>query len=421
MAITSDQPIEFSGSKRFPTMDGPGNRALSNLKMPIGRVGRSFNIYPGLAGYDLQAELDYLGNRSIEPNIYFNGRFLAPAMPRLQDKPLQIAIVRDENVDRSRIRLLMPYSIEKPGFGLGTSIIRSWSNNFGPQGTPLLDEEDAGETLENFFEALANPVTELPGILVLPDLRLKGRFAQMAKVIAMGRNLPVAVTAEFKRPMLQSPLDGPGYLSKTISPHHVRDMRRQERHLERMGKFEYMVSRQPVELMQDIEEFLLLEARGWKGKKRTAMLNDRMQAAFAREVVFNLAEIDAVRIHSLRLNDQLIASMVVFIIGGEAYTWKTCYDETLAKYSPGKLLLTKLTEWHLDDLNIRRTDSCALPDHPLMSRFWAEREDMGTLVIGLHQNRDRDVRQVSSQLHIYKNTRSLARALRDKILAMAGR
>lgn len=421
MTNVLEQNIELSGSKRIPTMDGPGNQPLSNLKMPIGRPGRSFNIYPGLAGYDLQTELDYLANRALEPNIYFSGRFLAPAMPRLQDKPLQIAIVRDENADRSRIRYLMPFSIEKPGFSIGTSIIRSWSNHFGPQGTPLLDEEDAGETMDNLFEALANPITELPGILVLPDLRLNGRFAQMAKAIAMGRNLPVSVTGEFKRPMLQSYLDGPGYLANSISPHHVRDMRRQERHLEKMGTFEYRVSRQPADLYRDVEEFLLLEARGWKGKKRTAMLTDRMQAAFAREVVVNLAEVDAVRVHSLRLNDQMIACMIVFIMGGEAYTWKTSYDETLAKYSPGKLLLTKLTDWHLDDLNIQRTDSCAVPDHPLMSRFWQEREDMGTLVIGLQQNRDRDVRQVSSQLHLYKNTRSLARALRDKILSLAGR
>jgi hypothetical protein len=118
----------------------------------------------------------------------------------------------------------------------------------------------------------------------------------------------------------------------------------------------------------------------------------------------------------LRLNDKVIASMIVFIMGGEAYTWKTSYDETFARFSPGKLLLTKLTNWHLDDINISRTDSCAIPDHPLMSRFWQEREMMGTVVIGLQQNRDRDVRQVSAQLHLYQNTRNLARTLRNKIL-----
>ena len=111
-----------------------------------------------------------------------------------------------------------------------------------------------------------------------------------------------------------------------------------------------------------------------------------------------------------------IASMVVFIMAGEAYTWKTAFDETYARFSPGKLLMADLTEWHLDDANIVRTDSCAVPDHPIMSRFWKEREAMGTLVIGLKPNADRDVRQVGAQLHMYRNTRNIARILRDKVL-----
>jgi hypothetical protein len=46
---------------------------------------------------------------------------------------------------------------------------------------------------------------------------------------------------------------------------------------------------------------------------------------------------------------------------------------------------------------------------------------MGTLVIGLQQTRDRDVRQVAAQLHLYRNTRNMARMLREKIKALAGR
>ena len=29
-----------------------------------------------------------------------------------------------------------------------------------------------------------------------------------------------------------------------------------------------------------------------------------------------------------------------------------------------------VTEQHLDDPNIMATDSCAVPDHPVMSRLW---------------------------------------------------
>ncbi|MFP3748012.1 GNAT family N-acetyltransferase, partial [Achromobacter sp. SIMBA_011] len=82
---------------------------------------------------------------------------------------------------------------------------------------------------------------------------------------------------------------------------------------------------QPKDIRYRMEEFLALEASGWKGRKRTALVNDRYRAAFAREAITNLAEADAVRIHTIDLNGSAIASMVVFMTAGEAYTWKTAF------------------------------------------------------------------------------------------------
>jgi hypothetical protein len=148
------------------------------------------------------------------------------------------------------------------------------------------------------------------------------------------------------------------------------------------------------------------------------MLSDRLRAAFAREAVNNLAEIDAARIHTIDLDGQAIASMIVLMMNGEAYTWKTAFNEEMSRYSPGKLLVAQLTDWHLDDANIVRTDSCAIPDHPIMSRLWKEREGMGTLIIGLRENSDREVRQVGTQLHLYQNTRNVAKMIRQKIMSL---
>lgn len=390
-------------------------------RIPVGRPGRSLSLYPAIAGYDLQQELDYLANRALEPNVFFTGRFLAPAMPRLEDRTVRLSLIRDEDERRSRIRFLMPFSVERPGFSMGTAIIRGWSNPFGPLGTPLVDTEDAAETIDNLLEALARPTTGLPPILVLPDLRLNGPFAALVRAVAIGRNLPLTLANTYKRPMLESLQDGPTYLRQAISPQHFRELQRQWRKLEETGALSYDVARQPSEIRHRMEQFLLLEAAGWKGRNRTAMINDRYRAAFAREAITNLAETDSVRIHTLDFDGKAIAAMIVFLAGGEAYTWKTAYDEAFARFSPGKLLVAQLTEWHLDDANIVRSDSCAVPDHPVMSRFWEEREDMGTLVIGLQQNADRDVRQVAAQLHLYRNTRNVARMLRDKIRALAKR
>ena len=393
----------------------------ADLSLAVGRAGREFSLYPATLGYELQEELEFLSHRAMEPNIFFSARLLAPAMPRVEDKQVRFALIRDDNGLRSRLRLLMPFTVERPGFSVGASIIRTWANPFGPLGTPLLDAEEAAETIDNLFEVLALPQTKLPSVLVLPDIRLTGRFAQLAKAVAIARDLPVATTDTFRRPMLESFLDGESYLKEALSSHHVREMRRQWRNLEKLGKLAYNVARQPEEVRLRMEEFLALEAKGWKGKKRSALINDRYRAAFAREAITNLAEVDAVRIHTIDLDGRAIASIVVFLMAGEAYTWKTAYDESLGRYSPGKLLIMKLTDWHLDDANILRTDSCAVPDHPIMSRFWEEREDMGSLVIGLTRNGDRDVRQVAAQLHLYRNTRNIARILREKIMHLAGR
>lgn len=392
-------------------------RPAADIRLDVGRPGRQLSLYPGRVGYDLQEELDFLTYRVMEANVFFAPRFLAPAMPRLDERQIRLAVIRDEDARRSRVRLMMPFSVEKPGFSVGPSILRVWSNPFGPLGTPLVDAEGAAETIDNMLEALARPEAKLPGILVLPDLRLNGRFTQLIKAVAIGRDLPLTVTNTFDRPMLESQEDGDTYLKTTISKNHLRDMRRQFRLLGEEGRISYNVARQPEEIRRRMEEFLALEASGWKGRKRSAMVMDRFRAAFAREAITNLAEVDAVRIHTLDLDGRAIASMVVFIMAGEAYTWKTAYDERYARFSPGKLLLSDLTDWHLDDPNIERTDSCAVPDHPIMSRFWKEREEMGTLVIGLKPNADRDMRQAATQLHMYRNTRNLARILRDRILS----
>jgi hypothetical protein len=393
----------------------------ADLNLPVGRAGREFSLYPATLGYELQEELEFLSHRAMEPNIFFSARLLAPAMPRVEDKQVRFALIRDDNGMRSRLRLLMPFTVERPGFSVGAPIIRTWANPFGPLGTPLLDTEDAAETIDNLFEVLTQPQTKLPSVLVLPDIRLNGRFAQLAKAVAIARDLSVATTDTFRRPMLESYLDGESYLKQSVSAHHYREMRRQWRNLEKLGTLTYNVARQPEEVRLRMEEFLALEAKGWKGKKRSALINDRYRAAFAREAITNLAEIDAVRIHTVDLDGRAIASIIVFIMAGEAYTWKTAYDESLGRHSPGKLLIMKLTDWHLDDANILRTDSCAVPDHPIMSRMWEQRDEMGSLVIGLTPNSDRDVRQVATQLHLYRNTRNIARILREKIMNLAGR
>ena len=247
---------------------------------------------------------------------------------------------------------------------------------------------------------LTRPSLSLPNVLVLPDMLLDGESASLIRTAAMGRNLPVLTANTRERACLQSQMDGEDYLRQSLKSHHFREYRRLWRRLSETGTLEYHVARQPDEIRRGCESFLTLELMGWKGRERTALASDRYQAAFVREAIDRLSQQDMVRVHTLTLDGETVAALIVFIERGIAYTWKTAYDESLAHYSPGALLMIEATKTHLDDFNITLTDSCAAPDHPQMDRLWSERRRLGTLVIGLTPGADRAARQTAAQLHL---------------------
>ncbi|WP_269931157.1 GNAT family N-acetyltransferase [Aminobacter sp. HY435] len=398
-------------------LPGTAQLELASNERPL----RTLAIYPASAGFDLVEELDHLSARTIEPNVFFNPRFLAPAMPRLEDREVRLAVIRDGSEYRSRLRLLVPYSVEKPAVPLGVPVMRTWSSPFGPLGTPLLDRDDPEGVIADFFAMLARPHLKLPKVFVLPDMRLDGAVARMLSAVADVNGLPLQVTGRFDRPFLESNLEGDEYLKASLGNRHYKEFRRLGRRLADQGLVEHRVARSEDEVRQGLEQFLTLEASGWKGRKRTAMATDRYRAAFAREAVHRMSEHDLCRIHSLTLDGRTIASLVVFIEAGVAYTWKIAYDETMATFSPGVLLMMGVTSQHLDDPNIVMTDSCAVPDHPMVGKMWSERRPMGTLVIGLTPDADRLTRQAASQLHLYRQTRNLAVRLRDRVRRLVSR
>lgn len=379
------------------------------------RVRRSLAIYPASAGFELVEELEHLSARSIEPNVFFNPRFLAPAMPRLDDRDVRLAVIRDGDEAKSRLRLLVPFTVERPAPPFGAPILRTWSSPFGPLGTPLVDRDDPAGVISDFLEMLARPRLKLPKVFAFPEVRLDGPFAALVGAHAEAHDLPISLANRVERPHLQGHADGDDYLRASLRGHHFREFRRLKRRLDEQGTLDYAVARQPEEVRLAIEAFLALEASGWKGRARTAMAVDRYRAAFVREAAQRLAERDLCRVHQLSLDGRAIASLVVFVEAGVAYTWKTAYDEDFARFSPGTLLAVEATRTLLDDPNVDIADSCTVPDHPVMSRLWQERRPLGTLVLGLSPDAGRQTRQAASQLDLYRQTRNAVRLLRGRV------
>lgn len=416
-----EESYSLTAGPMISALSGIDNRNTKGRPMQLerlqkGKTPRKLAIYDANAGFDMIEELEFLTYRTIEPNIFFNPNFLIPAMPRLDERTVRLIVMRDEKQTDSRLRLMMPYTIERPGFGTTPPVIRCWGNKFGPNGTPLIDNDDPVGVVKDLFTILGREHLNMPPVMVFPVMATNGPVAKVIRSVALENDLPLQITNRNKRAMMESLDDGETYLKRAISKNHYREINRQWRKLEELGTLEYKVASKPDDVRWAVENFLSLEGKGWKGKARTAMINNRLQAAFARETTNNLAAEGKCRIHGIYLNDEMIASLIVFLENGVASTWKITFDEDYSRFSPGKLLLARVTEYLLDDFNVLRADSCAYENHPLMDHLWTERTEFSTIVIGLHHNTDRQVRQVAGQLDVYEQTRGVAKSMRDRLV-----
>lgn len=389
-----------------------------DLAIPHQGAARRFSVYAPMAAFALIPELRHLSHRAIEGNVFFDPRFLVPAMPRLDERRVRLVVIRDEDEARSRLRLLMPFSVERAGMIRGPETIRAWTHPFGPLGTLPLDGDDPAGTLTSLLETLTRRELKLPGLLVLPDLRIDGPMARTLVAVADRLGLPVMEVNAFTRAALTKAGPASYLRQKPLSKRRRRELARQRRLLERQGTVRFEVARDQDGVRFAFEDFLALEASGWKGRERSALTMDRYRSAFARESVNALAEDGRARVFTLRLDGQAIASLVAFVDRGEAYAWKSAYDEAFSKASPGQQLVAEATRSLVADPAVKRADSCAMPDHFVMNRFWKDRIAIATLVIGLDKDSGKAVASAAKGLVAARRSRNLVRLTREKLMGM---
>jgi hypothetical protein len=152
------------------------------------------------------------------------------------------------------------------------------------------------------------------------------------------------------------------------------------------GTVDIVHAQTPTALREAFEVFLAMEAKGWKGAQGTSLLSCEQDAAFVRQLLANLGGQKAASVAMLRLDGQPIAAQVLLYCGRRAYTWKTAFDEDYRRYSPGALLVDRLTEQLLARADIDTIDSCS-PEGGFMTQLWAGRRSTIDLLVTVEPRR----------------------------------
>ncbi len=104
------------------------------------------------------------------------------------------------------------------------------------------------------------------------------------------------------------------------------------------------VCREPKVVERALEDFFRLHARRWESDGGSQGIAGRDVHAFHRDVATLLAESGRLRLYTLRLGEQPLASVYGVVDGGSFYYYQSGYDPDWARRSVGLVLLGRTIE-----------------------------------------------------------------------------
>lgn len=317
-----------------------------------------------------------LADGALEKNPFFGPDFLKPYLKHLAPSGLRIAIARHRS-DGS-FRALAPVGLRRPGLGLAGRATTVWSHNFAPLGTPLAAPGDATGALAALLGAAGAAFSGR--LLAIPFLRLDGPVHAALKDALGEKEWRTALADAHERAALDCRGDAESYLKRNLSGNRRRRLARMRRNIAGEGAFEAHWVTDAAAVAGAFEDYLRLEAAGWKGRDGTAIACDGARSAFAREAVAALAAAGKVGIQTLALDAKPVGITVFLLDGPQGIAWKTAYDEALGQYSPGVLSIVDAMDHVMGGPALREIDSLSDPGHPMIEPLWHERMPVATLL-----------------------------------------
>lgn len=240
----------------------------------------------------------------------------------------------------------------------------AWSHPNRFVGTPLV----AQRAELAFWRGLLAGLGQTNGgeiALCLSDLASDDRVTTALFEACAAEDRPMALDRRYCRPMLgaSSPLQ-----PDAKQANRVRSLR--SRLTAEFGPPRFRLVRCPDEVETLVEPFLVLEQASWKGREGSALACDVANRALFRAVARDGAAQGGFEMAVLEAGDRVLAISTQLRGRGRRYGFKTAYDESLAAFAPGVLLLDWLTREAGCDLPL---DSCARPDAQPVSRLWPDR------------------------------------------------
>jgi CelD/BcsL family acetyltransferase involved in cellulose biosynthesis len=205
------------------------------------------------------------------------------------------------------------------------------ANDHTPVFRPFARDEDA---LRLVIEVA---LVDGAGELVIPAMPEDDPALEMIADASAQAGRLTLVIPQYVSPIVDTSGELSDY-SNRLSSGFRRETRRLRRKMEREHDAEFVLVDAPSDLEGDLQRGFEVEARGWKGRNRTAILSSPTTASFYRSVARAFHEQGMLRLSSISLSGHPAAFDLSVLDQGRVFGLKIGYDEAFRSYGPGLVL-----------------------------------------------------------------------------------
>ncbi len=394
MTMTIDRAAAADPAPRRDERDTPDGQSVvpEGRLLPRQRERGTPDLRTSVVVVDDPADLDAhvaawdaLAADALEPNVFYESFMLRPALRLLRGEArIRIVLVFEPDPLRpfGPKRLCGLFPLERRWRHKEVPVVhyRLWKHRQCFLCTPLVRAESAEATIGAFLDWAASRESGVP-IVALPYISGDGRFHQ-ALLNQLNRRHQLHFVAErFTRAFLRPAESGDAYVNAALSGRRRKELKRQMNRLAELGEASIGTLGADGEVSAWVEDFLDLEASGWKGEDGGALASTAAGRAFFAEWATEAFRRGRLMMLTLALDGRPIATKCNVLAGPGSFAIKIAYDEDYARFSPGvQLELENIHRLHARP-GLEWMDSCAYSEHFMATRVWTERRTIETLLV----------------------------------------
>ena len=231
----------------------------------------------------------------------------------------------------------------------------------------------------------ARQTAALPSLIAANAVTAEGPAWEALLALKAEKMLDCHVLTRWERALLDRAAapDAEAYGERFLSAEQRKALRRKRRRLAESGELSLAIHADPGAIPAAFETFCSLEAQGWKGRAGSALTQDDAGRAYVADVMASMARADGSFIAVLTMGGQPLAAGLFLRAGGEIFFWKTAYDESHARLSPGVVFDLMLTEWLYEQPWFERLDAGHDDSVDPASLIWRQRRPMANILVDL--------------------------------------